>query len=168
IVTFFSNVEAIAEMFTYFRTYAREHCGWTPGPEDTAVSRHVFVAPTDEQARAQAEPYLQQLYGRRAQLWERDEIRQMAEARVTERSFSYSTHGRHSMPIGARAEDPRPRADHHAIFGSPDTVIRRIKEDQEAMGSGLLVTGLPFGPMPPDVAMQSLELFGKEVLPNLR
>lgn len=168
IATFFSNVAGISELFDYYRRYAQEHCGWTPGPEDTAVSRHVFVAPTDAEAREQAAPYLDQLYGRRAQLWERDEIRQMAEARVTERSFAYSTHGRRSMPIGAVADDPQKKEANHAIFGSPDTVIRHILEDQAAMGSGLLVTGLPFGPMPPAVAMKSLELFGKEVLPNLR
>jgi alkanesulfonate monooxygenase SsuD/methylene tetrahydromethanopterin reductase-like flavin-dependent oxidoreductase (luciferase family) len=168
VVTFFSNVEAINEMFDYYRTYAREHCDWEPSPEHTAVSRHVFVAPTDEEARENAAPYLEQLYGRRQQLWEREEIREMAEARNTERSYAYSTHGRRSMPIGARKEDPIARAEHHSIFGSPDTVIRRIKEDQEAMGSGLLITGLPFGPMPPSVAMESLELFGKEVLPHLK
>jgi alkanesulfonate monooxygenase SsuD/methylene tetrahydromethanopterin reductase-like flavin-dependent oxidoreductase (luciferase family) len=168
IATFFSTVEGVKEMFDYYRKYAQEECGWTPSPEDTAVSRHVFVAPTDAEAQELAAPYLQQLYGRRAQLWEKDEIRQMAEARVTERSFAYSTHGKRAMPIGARDDDPLIRAAHHTIFGSPDTVIRRIREDQAAMGSGLQITSLPFGPMPPSVAMQSLELFGKEVLLHLQ
>ena len=118
----------------------------------------VFVAPTDAQAKEMAAPYLEQLYGRRQQLWERPEIREMAEARVTERSFAYSTHGKRAMPVGATKDDPLTRAANHAILGSPDTVIRRIQEDQAAMGSGLQVTSLPFGPMPPSVAMQSLEL----------
>lgn len=168
VVSFFSTVDAINEMFNYYRTYAREHCGWTPGPEHTAVSRHVFVARTDAEAREKAAPYLQQLYGRRQQLWESQEIRDMAKARNTERSFAYSTHGAHHMPIGATANDPLAKAEGHAILGSPDTVIRRIKEDQAAIGSGLQITSLPFGPMPPSVAMESLELFGKEVLPHLR
>lgn len=168
ISTFFSTVEAISEMFDYYRTYAQEHCGWTPSPEHTAVSRHVFVAPTDAQAKEQAGPYLQQLYGRRAQLWEQPAIRDMAKARNTERSFAYSTHGAHHMPIGAVANDPLVKSEGPSILGSPDTVIRRIKEDQAAIGSGLQITSLPFGPMPPQVAMKSLELFGKEVLPHLR
>lgn len=92
----------------------------------------------------------------------------MARARNTERSFAYSTHGAHHMPIGADANDPLVRSEGPSILGSPDTVIRRIKEDQAAIGSGLQITSLPFGPMPPQVAMKSLELFGKEVLPHLR
>ena len=72
------------------------------------------------------------------------------------------------MPIGADKDDPLAKADNHSILGSPDTVIRRIQEDQAAIGSELQITSLPFGPMPPQVAMQSLELFGKEVLPHLR
>jgi alkanesulfonate monooxygenase SsuD/methylene tetrahydromethanopterin reductase-like flavin-dependent oxidoreductase (luciferase family) len=170
LITAFSSIDAINEVFGYYRKYAREQCGWEPGPEMTGVSRQAFVGTDDEAAREEARPYLAQLYGRRAQLWDRPEIRQMAKERVTERSYAYSTHGPRTMPVGSTRDDPEAQTsafDHHCVAGTPDVVTRRLIEDQAAMGSGLLLTSLPFGPMPPSVAMRSLELFGKEVLPHL-
>jgi hypothetical protein len=46
-------------------------------------------------------------------------------------------------------------------------VTRLIKKQEKALGVGRFLTYLPFGTMEPPQAMRSLELFGREVLPNL-
>jgi alkanesulfonate monooxygenase SsuD/methylene tetrahydromethanopterin reductase-like flavin-dependent oxidoreductase (luciferase family) len=51
---------SLARTKTIFETYRRlaARHGWTPGPEHCLVLRHVYVAETNAQARAEAEPHL--------------------------------------------------------------------------------------------------------------
>jgi alkanesulfonate monooxygenase SsuD/methylene tetrahydromethanopterin reductase-like flavin-dependent oxidoreductase (luciferase family) len=72
------------------------------------------------------------------------------------------------MPVGDNAQYDRLREAGYLVAGSPDTVTRLIKDQQKRLGVGRFLTYLPFGTMEPRQAMGSLELFAKEVLPNLR
>lgn len=89
--------------------------------------------------------------------------------RHTERSFAYKTEAHIHVPRYGQIDWDQLDRDGYIIVGSPDTVTRKIKEQQEALGFGLFVPYVPFGSMePPPQALRSVELFGKEVLPNLR
>jgi len=47
-------------------------------------------------------------------------------------------------------------------------VIRQIRYQQKQLGAGTMMVYAPFATMPLDMATKSMELFAREVLPNLR
>jgi alkanesulfonate monooxygenase SsuD/methylene tetrahydromethanopterin reductase-like flavin-dependent oxidoreductase (luciferase family) len=133
------------------------------------VSRQVYVSTTDARAREEAEDHFRCFFHEIAAPHQTvPELRTINAARATERSFSYKTEAHRAMPQGDDQSYEAVLRDGYCIVGSPDTVTRRIKEQQEALGVGVFLTYLPFGTMEPPQAMQSLELFAKEVMPNLR
>jgi alkanesulfonate monooxygenase SsuD/methylene tetrahydromethanopterin reductase-like flavin-dependent oxidoreductase (luciferase family) len=165
LITSFSPTEQIAETMAYYRKYAQEQCGWTPGPEHIGLSRHTYVSTTDAKAQEEVEEHVLEVFG--SGLGFRVEQDTGNRSRMTtERSWSYKSGPHINRPRGLDWDQVMDGG--YCIVGSPDTVIRRIKEQQKMVGNGLFMTYLPFGTMQPAKALKSLELFGKEVLPNLR
>ena len=122
------------------------------------VTKHVYVAPTDAEARAEARP---------AEEWFLD-----AYAR------SIDPTGLRGLPEPVRqtAEASAARArslrwdelvDDCLLVGSPETVRRKALELREA-GVGELVCWMNFGGIAPDRARRSMQLFADEVMPALR
>jgi alkanesulfonate monooxygenase SsuD/methylene tetrahydromethanopterin reductase-like flavin-dependent oxidoreductase (luciferase family) len=167
-MTGFSPTHQVADTCTYFRKFAAEQCGWTPAPADMGINRHVYVAKTDAIARAEAEEFMYDYYHvTPTTAEERQAVRSLDAARNTERSFSYKAGphiGRPSMEV---VDYERLLRDGFCIVGSPDTVTQCIREQERMTGAGVLVMYLPWGNMTLAQASQSLELFAKEVLPNL-
>ncbi len=168
LITSFSTTAQIAETLGYYRKYAQEECGWTPRPEDTGVSRQVYVGTSDAKARDEVEDHAVSFYNNLVAGHAADVMDQLNRDRLTDRSFSYKSQPHRAMPRGGDATFERVQEDGYLITGGPDTVTRKIKEQQEALGVGLFLTYLPFGTMEPPQAMKSLELFAQEVMPNLR
>ena len=149
----------IMEKFAYFRTAwrARNHPG--PMPRLMLV-RHVHVAETDEQARAEAEPYmLEGLIGldgvKRAKSLKAEEATpQMLEtARVylkTAESYDFWI----EEGLG--------------FVGSPETVAREIAAQQRRVGYDILLTQHNIGNMPHALAHKSIRLFGERVIPAFK
>jgi alkanesulfonate monooxygenase SsuD/methylene tetrahydromethanopterin reductase-like flavin-dependent oxidoreductase (luciferase family) len=54
------------------------------------------------------------------------------------------------------------------IVGDPDHVATEMRRQAEIMGAGVFLTYIPFGTLPVPQAMKSVELFAREVLPNVR
>ncbi len=52
-----------------------------------------------------------------------------------------------------------------AIVGSPETVIKKLREGQARLGYDLFCTSHHLGKMPAEQVERSIELFGKEVIP---
>jgi len=52
-----------------------------------------------------------------------------------------------------------------ALVGSPDTVIRRLKEQHQRLGYDIFCANHRFGSIALEQSSKSLELFGKEVIP---
>lgn len=126
--------------------------------ERWVLTKHVYVAPTDAEARAQAQP---------AEEWFLD-----AYAR------SIDPTGLRGLPEPVRqaAEASAARArslswdglvDECLLVGSPDTVRRKALELREA-GVGELVCWMNFGGIAPEHARRSMQLFADEVMPALR
>ena len=53
-----------------------------------------------------------------------------------------------------------------AIVGSPETVRRRLRDQQQHLGYDVFLAQHQLGDMPREQAMKSLELFGREVIPS--
>lgn len=167
LLTSFSPTYQIRETFDYYRKVAKEQYGWTPTAADTGVSRQVYVAETDAKAREEVEAHARHFYeGVAAHV---GEAREQQKMRLSERSHAYKAAGTHiAMPSGDNARYEKLMEDGYLVAGSPDTVTRRIKEQEKDLGVGRFLTYLPFGTMETPQAMKSLDLFAKEVLPNLR
>ena len=168
LITSFSTTSQIAETFAYYRNYARDQCGWDPTPDYCGVSRQTYVAESDAKAREEAGEHAHHFYDHLAAATKIPEMADLYKGRLTPRSFDYKSQPHRGMPAGADTEFDGVTRDGYLIMGSPDTVTRRIKEQQEALGVGIFLTYLPFGTMEPKHAMKSLELFAKEVMPSLR
>jgi alkanesulfonate monooxygenase SsuD/methylene tetrahydromethanopterin reductase-like flavin-dependent oxidoreductase (luciferase family) len=133
------------------------------------MSRQIYVAPTDAQAQEEGRAFMTDYYqASSASPAERQAARAMEAARYTERSFAYKTTQHISRPRMETVDCDWLLDRGYCILGSPDTVIRAIKEQERITGVGLLLTYLPWGQMTLAQASRSLELFGKEVLPHLR
>ncbi len=153
--------EVIAEKFEHFRSTWRQ-CNH-PGPMPrTFLMRAIHVAETDEIARQEAEGPLLEADGLGS--------RGIAETRIGFRG-NPDVETRNARARGTREQ----RATYDwwvdtgvAIIGSPDTVIRKLKEHQEWMGYDVFAANHRFGTMPSDVALKSLKLFGEEVIPAFR
>jgi alkanesulfonate monooxygenase SsuD/methylene tetrahydromethanopterin reductase-like flavin-dependent oxidoreductase (luciferase family) len=149
----------IAQKFAYFRQvwHERGHSG--PLPHQMLV-RHVHVAETDEQARAEAEPFMREGVGgtfgvtRARSLRPEEQTPEMLEiARVyVESADAYEFWIDEGM----------------ALVGSPETVIRRLREQQQLTGFDVFCAQHHIASMPVALARKSLRLFGERVIPAFR
>ena len=157
----------VAEKFAYFRQAwtAQGHAG--PMPK-MLVARHVHVAPTDEQARAEAEPeLLKGFFGAEGGGLEATRIGRGGDPR--------GTGGERNPDIDERGRVFRETSQSYdfwidnglALGGSPETVLKRLKEQLALAGYDVFLAQHQLGTMPHVQVMASLELFGKEVIPAL-
>jgi alkanesulfonate monooxygenase SsuD/methylene tetrahydromethanopterin reductase-like flavin-dependent oxidoreductase (luciferase family) len=122
------------------------------------VTKHVYVAPTDEEARAHAEPaerWFLDAYARSVDptglRGVPESVRQAAEAAV----------------VRTRALEWNNLVETCLLVGSPATVREKALE-LRAAGVGELVCWMNFGGLAPERARISMRLFAEEVLPVLR
>ena len=54
------------------------------------------------------------------------------------------------------------------VVGRPATVRERLADMAKRLNIGHLMVVLQFGSMPHEMAMENIELFGREVLPHLQ
>jgi alkanesulfonate monooxygenase SsuD/methylene tetrahydromethanopterin reductase-like flavin-dependent oxidoreductase (luciferase family) len=116
---------------------------------DTWVWRNVFVAPTDAEAERLARPAFEA----------QTEFRQVMRKRV------YEEQGVLLKPETEPAARNVPQ--HSLLCGSPATVAEAISKI-DAIGVGGLILAFRIGPMPGEVAEQSIRLFMQHVAPEFR
>lgn len=156
-----------ADAFAHYRTYAQQECGWTPAPEHTGMSRAVYVGVTDAKAREEGEQHALVHHVEGTERGVRSE--ESNQVRRSDRSFAYrSDESKREAPPPVEAGLDELMRQGYCCVGSPDTVTRWVKELERRLQIGILLTPMPFGGMEPEQATRSLELFGKEVLPNLQ
>jgi alkanesulfonate monooxygenase SsuD/methylene tetrahydromethanopterin reductase-like flavin-dependent oxidoreductase (luciferase family) len=132
------------------------------------VGRHVYVGTSDDRAWEECAEHVHNAFQAPPTPGERIPARERDALRHSERSFSYKTEQHQHRATRSKVDFEELEREGYLIVGSPDTVVRKIKEQQEALGVGFFLPYLPFGSMEPDQALRSVELFGKEVLPHLR
>ena len=145
----------VAEKFAYWRDAWSVAGHAEPRPQQMLV-RHVHVAETDEQARAEAEPLmLRGMRGGARRVIAPEERTAVLEELVrvyeeTSRSYDFW------IDNGL------------ALVGSPETVIRRLREQQAFVGYDVFVGQHHFTGMAQPVVESSMRLFGAEVIPAFR
>ncbi|MEA2638786.1 MAG: hypothetical protein QOF51_180 [Chloroflexota bacterium] len=148
--------EVVAQKFAYWREQwaMRGH----PGPRPMQLlARAVHVAETDEQARAEVEPAL--LRGMRGTV----HVGTAQNRPAAERS---ATTDEFARVYQKTAESYDFWIDNGlAIVGSPDTVIRKLEEQQRFVGYDVFLASHRINHLPPELARSSIQLFGRHVLP---
>jgi alkanesulfonate monooxygenase SsuD/methylene tetrahydromethanopterin reductase-like flavin-dependent oxidoreductase (luciferase family) len=158
----------VTEKFAYFRE-AWQRAGHAGPPPKTLLARHVHVAPTDQQARAEAEPMLMKgFFGAGAEAIARTRIGWGSDQRGTggERNPDIVERGRVFQEIVKSYDFWIDNG--LALVGSPETVIRQIQEQQARVGYDVLATQHQLHTMPSAKVHESIRLFGEEVLPAFR
>jgi alkanesulfonate monooxygenase SsuD/methylene tetrahydromethanopterin reductase-like flavin-dependent oxidoreductase (luciferase family) len=122
------------------------------------VTKHVYVADTDEQARAEAEPHERWYLDSFARSLRADGLEGISErARAQADDFVRRISER-------RWED---LIEDSLFIGSPATLQRKVKELEEA-GVGEVVCWMNFGGLALDRVRRSMRLFAEDVMPAFR
>jgi alkanesulfonate monooxygenase SsuD/methylene tetrahydromethanopterin reductase-like flavin-dependent oxidoreductase (luciferase family) len=159
--------DVMAEKFAYFRQ-AWQACGHAGPMPRMLVARHVHVAETDERARAEAEPYLLKgFFGGSSAM------QQIARTRIGFGGDPRMTGGERSPDIDERGRVFAELSRSYdfwidnglALVGSPETVVRRLRDQQQRLGYDIFLAQHQLGDLPREQAVKSLELFGREVIP---
>lgn len=154
----------IADKFAYYRRLWQQYGHVGPMPR-AFLTRHVHVAETDAQARAQAEPNLMMGYIQGGELIAKTrlgfgppELESLArctpERQELRRVFQECTKSYDFWIDNGLA-----------LVGSPDTVIRKIEEQRKLTGYDVFCARHRFGHLAPALAHHSMELFAKYVIP---
>ncbi len=162
--------QVAAEKFEYFRQHwqTQGHAG--PMPK-TLIARHVHVAESDERARAEAEPQLLRgFFGNDAAM------KKIAATRIGFGGDPRMTGGERTPDIEERGRVFGKLMKSYdfwietglALVGSPETVIRMLRDQQARLGYDIFLAQHQLADMSRDQMLSSLELFGKEVLPAFR
>lgn len=153
----FSNVDTVAKSFAAYTTKLREH-GHDPDRLDQPLSLRVYVAPTDEEARAETEHAL----------WFYHLLA----------SLLPGAPGRSEVPAGYEDYPMDPKVlsnltlddvwERGTVFGSPERVIDKLKQYMHTLGVNHFIIQMRTGGLEHDKIVRSMELFANEVMPALR
>ena len=154
------DVDSVAaEKFAYFRQAweSQRHGGTMP---HRMLVRHVHVAETDEQAYAEAEPYLKQ--GMRATSYAAptDIAERPAEEQTPERAEFARVYRGTAGSAEFWIENGL------AIVGGPESVVQQLKAQQARVGHDVFAAQHQITSMPRDLSRKSLRLFGERVVPS--
>lgn len=153
-LSFLNSAEEAAQLAATYREEAAL-AGWEPTKDDILFRARIYVAETDQQAESEAREYdLGNVLGPLVPPPEK----QAANQKILGAVFGPSGFRHHPPGPGAMPE----------YYGSPETVVRQLREASENIGYGvadLIFTG---DKLPHEKTMRSLELFGKDVLPAIR
>jgi alkanesulfonate monooxygenase SsuD/methylene tetrahydromethanopterin reductase-like flavin-dependent oxidoreductase (luciferase family) len=153
----FSNLDAVAAAFDEYEGLLRKY-GHDPAALDQPLSLRVYVAPTDEEAKAETEHALwfYHLLG----------------------SLVPGAPGREEVPKGYEKYPINPEAlakltledvwERGTAFGSPERVIEILKLYMRKLKADNIIVQMRIGGLEHDKVMRSMDLFAKEVMPALR
>jgi alkanesulfonate monooxygenase SsuD/methylene tetrahydromethanopterin reductase-like flavin-dependent oxidoreductase (luciferase family) len=122
------------------------------------VSKHVYVAPTDAEARADAEGPEKWYLDAFARSIRPDGLRGISDAVRQQAAASAD------RAASQRWED---LVEDRLLIGSPATVRRKVEQLRE-IGVGELLCWMNFGGLPPEKVRRSMQLFADEVMPAFR
>jgi alkanesulfonate monooxygenase SsuD/methylene tetrahydromethanopterin reductase-like flavin-dependent oxidoreductase (luciferase family) len=122
------------------------------------VTKHVYVAPTDAEALAEA---------KEPEMWYRDSFIRSLSADGLEGLHESVYRGAEAMIARLSAQTWENLVDEALVIGSPETVARKIAQ-LDQLGVGEVVCWMNFGGIPPDRVRRSMQLFAQEVIPRFR
>jgi len=161
----FSPAELVVRYLTMYREQARQF-GYEASPDQLGWASPIYVADTDERARAEAGKAIESLFNEFLQMsWEM--LLPPGYTSIESLKRTMKVRKTHGSGAGSHTADMM-IASGQAIIGSPKTVLARIQQVRDATGFNKLVAMLQFGLLPDDLTKRSMELFASEVMPHLK
>jgi len=153
----FSNLEAVRAAFDEYTGMLREH-GHDPAKLDQPLSMRVYVAPTEDEARAET----------RHALWFYHLLGTLVPGAP----------GRREVPAGYEKYPLDPKAlaaltlddvwERGTAFGTPERVTEILKTYMRKLGAKHLIVQMRIGGLEQHKVLRSMKLFAEEVMPELR
>ena len=161
------NIDVDAVIAGKFAAYRRLWAQYQhPGPMPHAfLTRHVHVAETDAQARAEAEPNLMMGFIQGGELIAKTRVgfgppdRELLERGTPERKELARVFQECTKSYDFWIDNGL------ALVGSPDTVIRKIEEQRALTGYDIFCARHRIGHLVPGLARKSMRLFAQHVIP---
>jgi alkanesulfonate monooxygenase SsuD/methylene tetrahydromethanopterin reductase-like flavin-dependent oxidoreductase (luciferase family) len=155
----FAGAEEIGKKFQYYYDVSRA-AGNDPTPSKLALFRHVFVADTDQEARALAEPALDHYF----------RLFRPAALPVDLEKMAVGDYAYYKEALAPFFSGYEPTFDEicesgFIISGDPHSVRDQILDQLGATGAGRLLAQVDFGDMALEHVMHAEELLAAEVLP---
>jgi alkanesulfonate monooxygenase SsuD/methylene tetrahydromethanopterin reductase-like flavin-dependent oxidoreductase (luciferase family) len=122
------------------------------------VTKHVYVAPTDEEALAEA---------KEPEMWYRDSFIRSMSADGLKGLHESVYRGAEATIARLSAQTWENLVEEALLIGSPETVAGKIAQLQQ-LGVGEVACWMNFGGIPPDQVRRSMRLFAQEVIPRFR
>jgi alkanesulfonate monooxygenase SsuD/methylene tetrahydromethanopterin reductase-like flavin-dependent oxidoreductase (luciferase family) len=158
----FSPISAVKRYMQMYKDVAREN-GYEATPDQLGWSVPVYVAETDERARAEAKPH--------AEAFVNKFLKKPMEMLLPP---GYLTLASMKGVMQAKAGLAKERTLDELmetgafIVGSPETVREKLIDAQREIGFGNLLLTIQFGTLPHDLTMRNIELLGKHVVPQIK
>jgi alkanesulfonate monooxygenase SsuD/methylene tetrahydromethanopterin reductase-like flavin-dependent oxidoreductase (luciferase family) len=158
----FSPVAALAKYMQMYRDKARDY-GYEATSDQLGWAVPIYVAETDEQARAEAQPHIENFLNKF--------LRMPKEMLLPPGYLSLQSAmgvGKAKASIGQRQTIDDVIEKGMFICGSPATVRQRLQDYQGQIGFGHLLSMLQFGTLPAEMTRRSMELYATEVIAPIR
>jgi alkanesulfonate monooxygenase SsuD/methylene tetrahydromethanopterin reductase-like flavin-dependent oxidoreductase (luciferase family) len=160
----FSSTELVIRYLNTYRDQARKY-GYEPEAGQFGWACPVYVAETDERAKAEAGRAIETLFN--------NYLRMPLEMLIPPGYTSMNSMKNFLKLRTAVASGKPPTADEliasgTAIIGSVKTVRSKIEEVRDKTGLGILLPMFQFGVLPDELAKRNIEMFAAEIMPYLR
>jgi alkanesulfonate monooxygenase SsuD/methylene tetrahydromethanopterin reductase-like flavin-dependent oxidoreductase (luciferase family) len=155
------HISVFERTFRLFREACQRE-GYEAAPEQMGWLEPIFVAETDAEARRLYEEHFFYFVKRLL-----PGINIQPPGYTSLRSYESMLKGIGTFAINLETWD-QVEEGAYAIVGSPDTVLEKLTENLQRLGTGNLLGLFQLGTLPADLTRRNLELFAAEVMPKLR
>jgi alkanesulfonate monooxygenase SsuD/methylene tetrahydromethanopterin reductase-like flavin-dependent oxidoreductase (luciferase family) len=160
----FSAADLVVRYLTAYRDQSRRY-GYEASGDQLGWAAPIYVADTDEQARAEAGQALEALFN--------NFLRMSWEMLLPPGYMSLGSMQNFMKARKALGSHPQRSAEElietgTAIIGSPGTVRRRISEMRDRTGFNILVAMLQFGTLNDELTRRNFQRFAADVMPSFR
>ena len=160
----FSGRDLVSRYLNMYRDQARQY-GYEASPAQLGWAVPLYVADTDERARAEAKEGLESLFNDfLAVPWEM----LLPPGYMSLTSMKNTIKMRKALGTRARMTAEELIENGTAVVGSPKTVRAEIERLRDKTGADNLCTMLQFGVLSDELTRRNMEMFASEVMPHLR
>ena len=156
----FLPVEETAKITDKYRAWCEES-GWTPGPDHIVYRGSIYVAETDELANQWFEGLMQSRPEPNIPM--RRTVAEAIQAARTGNVFDLR-----GVVAGSPEGDVVGNSLGINFLGGPDTVAKQIKEFHDRCGVGVIDMPFQQNKVNHKAVLEEIELFGREVIPQIR
>lgn len=158
----FSPVSALAKYMQMYRDKAAEY-GYEASDDQLGWSVPMYVAETDEQARREAKPHIENFLNKFLRM---PKEMLLPPGYLSLKSALGVTKAKAAIGGKQTIDDVIDKG--MFICGSPETVRQKLEDYHSQIGFGHLLSLLQFGTLPADLTRKNMELYANEVMPKLR